>query len=315
MKWFRHDSSLIYDPTLGRLVAKLGLDGLAIYWGIVSYIAYHSEEFQVKIEGEEGGPKEKSAKLPQDPDKTRQDFEKSPDDFNETPTVCLKVLANTLFTTRRQILKTIEECAHLGLIDPAKWSGFRVVSCPMLEEDRDEYSKKKERHRERVRTFSGHAPEEIPLQAQLQEQKDLVVLSKSALNEKKLSTSGAQETLVPPVSDDDIKQFRRLLSDDIREWNQGREGVFDWIPSEIEVCRLLRGGDPEHKLRLCYQSMNLLEGDPTYPNVVRRAVGMMLQASRKKRITNPYGWLWTCLHGNAGGTTPWVQLATLQEES
>jgi hypothetical protein len=313
MKWYKHDTASLSDPTLARLGNRVGGEGMWIYWGIVTYIAGHGKDFQVKIED-----------FPATPAEAVEDFEGSEEDFRNIPQIPLKELAKPLYCTRKRLLSTITECVALGLFNQSKWERFGVLYSPMLVASQDEYSQKLEKNRDRARTLSRQTPEKVVLQEQVQEQediqeqveeqKDLVDLSKSALNVEKLSTPDAQDTLVPPVSDDEIKQFRRLAVEDIREWNQRWAEKFEWIPSETEIAKLLRGGSHEHKLRLCYQAMNLLGGDATYPQVVRRAVGMMLDASRRKRITNPYGWLWTCLHGNAEGTPPWVQLATAGEE-
>ena len=327
MKWFRHDSTLIYDPAYRSLGDKLGAEGLGIYLGVVAYIACHCEEFQVKIlDAQERSPKE-SEDNSKESTKIREDIGGNDKDSHRIPRVHLKDLGKILFATRKKLLRTIEVCVNIGLFDRSKWRDSAILCSPRLAADHEQYTKRQEKNRNRVRTVSGHTPEKVALQEQVQEQediqeqkqvqeqKDLAVMLKSALNVEKLSTSDSQDTLVPRVSDDEIKAFRRLVVEDIREWNHEGTEIFDWTPTELEVCRLLRGGDREHKLWLCYQSMNLLGGDSSYPQVVRRAVGMMLQASLKKRITNPYGWLWTCLHGNAGGTSPWVQLATLEEES
>jgi hypothetical protein len=330
MKWYKHDSSSLYDPTQRTLGDKVGPVGMWIYWGIITYISRHGENFQVKIENVAEELREDPENLLSDSTEVREDSGESREDFRKTPSITLRELAKTLFTSRNNVIKTIRVCASLGLFNHSKWHNFAVLSSPMLAASQDEYSKKQERGRERVRTLSGQTPEKAPLeqdieqeveeerkeiQKQIKNEKDLVVLKKGALTGEKLSTSEAQNPLVPPVSDDDIKQFRRQIWEDIQAWNEGRTGRFDWIPSDNEICRLLRGGDPEHKLRLCYQAMNLLGGDSSYPQVVRRAVRMMLESSRRKRVTNPFGWLWTCLHGNAGGTPPWVQLATAAEES
>jgi hypothetical protein len=326
MKWFRHDASMIYDPRIRLLGAELKAEGFGVYIGLITYIACHGEDFQVKVVDVQEGPKKKPEDLSTEHAKIRENLGGHPEDFQNVPGVSLRDLSGILFTTRKKLLKTIEVCVTLGLFDPSKWRASMVLWSPMLAADQEQYTKRKERYRNHVRTMSGQTSENVALQEQrqeqihtqeqeqIQEQKDLVVLLKSALNVEKLSTSDSQDALVPPVSDDEIKQFRRLVVEDIRKRNRHGAEKFDWIPSEIEICRLLRGGDPEHKLRLCYQAMNLLGGDSSYPQVVRRAVGMMLDASRRKRITNPFGWLWTCLHGNAGGTTPWVQLATAGEE-
>jgi hypothetical protein len=104
---------------------------------------------------------------------------------------------------------------------------------------------------------------------------------------------------------------RSALSD----WNDGRSNKFDWNPTEPELRRLFLGGDPVHKQTLCYNAYNLLGEKTLYAELVLRAVRLMLNASEKTRITNPFGWMWTCLHGNGDGTHPWVQLLTADEET
>jgi hypothetical protein len=66
---------------------------------------------------------------------------------------------------------------------------------------------------------------------------------------------------------------------------------------------------------MCYDAYKILHEKIHYPELVLRALQLMLKAREKTRITNPFGWLWTCLHGNGDGTTPWVQLLTADEES
>jgi hypothetical protein len=61
--------------------------------------------------------------------------------------------------------------------------------------------------------------------------------------------------------------------------------------------------------------MNLMDGKLNYPAVVLRALTLMLEASSKKRIQNPFGWTWACLHGKTEGINPWVQLITAREET
>ncbi len=79
--------------------------------------------------------------------------------------------------------------------------------------------------------------------------------------------------------------------------------------------KLFYSGNERHKLSLCYQAYNLNHETINYPELVLRAARLMLRSSEKKRIQNPTGWLWSCLHGNGDGTTPWVQLLTSDEEN
>jgi hypothetical protein len=107
-----------------------------------------------------------------------------------------------------------------------------------------------------------------------------------------------------------VDKVRSAISD----WNDGRSNRFDWNPTEPELRKLFLGGDPVHKQTLCYSAYNLLGEKTHYAELVLRAVGLTLKASERTRITNPFGWMWTCLHGNGDGTHPWVQLLTPDEE-
>jgi len=106
------------------------------------------------------------------------------------------------------------------------------------------------------------------------------------------------------------KAFRSMLT----SWNERRPNKFDWNPTEPELRKLFSGGDQDHKISLCYNAYNLLGEKIHYPELVLRALKLMLRSSEKTRIINPLGWIWSCLHGNGDGTAPWVQLLTADEE-
>jgi hypothetical protein len=53
---------------------------------------------------------------------------------------------------------------------------------------------------------------------------------------------------------------------------------------------------------------------PDYPGLVIRAFTLMLRESERRRIGNPFGWLWSCLHGNSDGSIPWVVGLTAAQE-
>ena len=79
--------------------------------------------------------------------------------------------------------------------------------------------------------------------------------------------------------------------------------------------KLFYGGDAAHKLLVCREASNLTGGKPDFPGLVIRALNLMLEASKKQRIQNPFGWVWSCLHGTPEGKPPWVHLLTAPEEA
>ena len=101
----------------------------------------------------------------------------------------------------------------------------------------------------------------------------------------------------------------------IVKWNEDHRNKFNWNPADDELRKIFLDGTQERKISMCYDAYKILHEKIHYPELVLRALQLMLKASEKTRIANPYGWMWTCLHGNGDGTTPWVQLLTADEES
>jgi|GEM_PF-1383133 hypothetical protein len=117
------------------------------------------------------------------------------------------------------------------------------------------------------------------------------------------------------LSEEGFREYSREFRSVLSTWNDGRPNRFDWSPVETELRKLFFGGEHEHKVTMCYHAFKLLGEKVHYPELVLRALKMMLRSSEKSRIINPFGWIWTCLHGNGDGTTPWVQLLTAEEEN
>ena len=117
------------------------------------------------------------------------------------------------------------------------------------------------------------------------------------------------------LSENEFLEYSAQVRSELSSWNDGRSNKFDWNPTEAELRKLFFGGEPEHKERSCYSAYNLLGEKIHYAELVLRALRLMLKASEKTRITNPFGWAWSCLHGKGDGTLPWVQLMTLEEEN
>jgi hypothetical protein len=116
------------------------------------------------------------------------------------------------------------------------------------------------------------------------------------------------------LSEDGFQEYSRSFRSTLASWNDGRPNKFDWAPADTELRKLFFGGEHEHKVTMCYHAFKLLGEKVHYPELVMRALKLMLKSSEKTRIVNPFGWLWSCLHGNGDGTTPWVQLLTAEEE-
>lgn len=117
------------------------------------------------------------------------------------------------------------------------------------------------------------------------------------------------------LSEGGFIEYCRAVRSELSSWNDRRSNKFDWDPSDADLRKLFFGGPDDHKLTMCYHAYNILDEKVNYPELVLRALRLMLHSSEKTRITNPFGWMWSCLHGNGDATTPWVQLLTADEEN
>ena len=114
------------------------------------------------------------------------------------------------------------------------------------------------------------------------------------------------------VFDEYSLQFHSM----IQKWNRENPvSAIDWEPATAELKKLFYAGEYERKLSMCFHAYKLLGGKINYPELVIRALRLMLSTNAKAKIDNPFGWLWTCLHGSGNGTLPWVQLYTAEEEN
>jgi hypothetical protein len=175
---------------------------------------------------------------------------------------------------------------------------------------------------ESVGTDVAHFPEEVRLQQTTEQKsvKEIQLCSIPGLID--MSTvyphshdrgSGEEADLTPsPGQFSDVcEEFRKIIS----EWNEHGTTRIYWVPSHDELMKLFYGRDRSHKLWLSRQAMNLTGGKPDFPRLVIRALNLMLEASKKQRIQNPFGWVWSCIHGAPGGIAPWVHLATVSKEA
>ena len=159
--------------------------------------------------------------------------------------------------------------------------------------------------------------EQIQKENRSRTEKDLFVKD---VNEKNEMSTSCQHGIVTTdnhlieLSQDAFFEYGCKVRSELSNWNDCRSNKFDWNPTEPELRKLFFGGSDDHKLKMCYYAYSILDEKVNYPELVLRALRLMLRSSQKTRITNPFGWMWTCLHGNGDGSHPWVQLLTADEE-
>jgi hypothetical protein len=174
---------------------------------------------------------------------------------------------------------------------------------------------------ESLRTKSGKALLETEAEQIQKENRNRRNMFVKDANEEDLISTSCQhdfienDTHLIELSEDAFLKYTGKVHSELFTWNDGRSNKFDWNPTEPELRKLFLGGDQTHKEILCYSAYNLLGEKTHYAELVLRAVRLMLRASEKTRITNPFGWMWTCLHGNGDGSHPWVQVLTADEEN
>jgi hypothetical protein len=354
MKWFHHDSAARHDAKLQILAARHGPEGWGIYWALLEEIAQHSDTFHLKVMELSKKSDKSFANLLENPQKESGVPFGSNVDLNKIPRLPVKTLAKNLFTTSNTLISIISTCISVGLFDQQKWHKCNVLYSPSFEHRADDYTRRVHRRgpsvqtnseqssntvrtvsevgSNHVRTLSGQNPESLrtksekvlldteaeQIQKENKNQKSMHV--KQADEKVELSTPCEQELLrnepyLIELSEDGFLEYSRAVHSELSDWNDGRINRFEWNPTEGELRKLFFGGTDDHKLTMCYHAYSILDEKLNYPELVLRAVRLMLRSSEKTRITNPFGWMWTCLHGNGDGTLPWVQLLTANEEN
>ena len=353
MKWFHHDSAARHDAKLQILAARHGPEGWGIYWALLEEIAQHSDTFHLKVMEFSKKSDKSFANLLENPQKESGVPFGSNVDLNKIPRLPVKTLAKNLFTTSKTLATIIDTCTDIDLFDHQKWLKYNVLYSPSFERRADDYTRRVQRRTTSVRTNSEQCSntvrtisgvgsdcirtpfeqspksvrtmflleteaEQIQKEKRSRREKDLFV--KDAKDQNLISTScehdfANNENHLIDLSEEAFLEYGGNVRTALSDWNDGRSNKFDWNPTEPELRKLFLGGDRVHKETLCYSAYNLLGEKTHYAELVIRAVRLMLKASDKTRITNPFGWMWTCLHGNGDGTHPWVQLLTADEEN
>jgi hypothetical protein len=354
MKWFHHECSARHDPKLQVLGSAHGAEGLGIFWGLLEEIGQHSDTFHLKVLGISEAPDRSFMEILHNPENSVSSSFDSQLDLQKVPRLPAKILAKNLFTSQRNLRAVIETSVGVGLFDSDKWLKFNVLYSPPFEQRADDYTRRLQRksgnartsseqtsatHRSRSEQDSDNVPrnlekvspeteaEQTQKENRSRTEKEMLAINTSA--KTKLSTAPeAREPLAQAeqyellknepylleLSEEGFQEYCRAFRLMVANWNDGRSNKFEWNPTESELRKLFFGGEQEHKVTMCYNAYKLLGEKINYPKLVLRALGLMLKASEKTRIVNPFGWMWSCLHGNGDGTTPWVQLLTAEEE-
>ena len=236
----------------------------------------------------------------------------------------------------------IKTAAEIGLFDLQKWTEFNVLYSQSFEQRADDYTRRLQRTTNKIRTdsepstdnvrtqseetpnthrsLSGNVPTETEAKAETESKKeketDMHARDKSDSKKNEITYEQLKsEPYLVELDEAGFQEYCQTFRTKIVKWNEEHRNKFNWNPADDELNKIFLGGTHDRKVSMCYDAYKILHEKIHYPELVLRALQLMLKASEKTRIANPFGWLWTCLHGNGDGTTPWVQLLTADEES
>jgi hypothetical protein len=329
MKWFHHECSAKHDPRLQILGAAFGAQGLGVYWGVLEEIGQHSDTFHLKVTDISDEVDHKFEEFCMKPNESSETISGLSVDLSRVPRFPVKILAKVLFTTPKRLRAIIEQCVQVGLFDRCKWLTYNILYSPSFEQRADDYTRRQQRRSDIVRTNSGECSDTVRTLSDhstdtLRTKSDKVLLEQSRTEQiqkekrteqtapvPELSTRNPQSS--PLVEEMDLEPSDEVFADHcksirtmIASWNQTHTQRFEWAPSLPELKRLFYEGDTDERINLCCKAEMNRGEVVTYPSLVIHAVRLMLEASERSRITNPIGWLWTCLHGRGDGAEPWV---------
>lgn len=334
MKWFHHETAARHDPKLQMLGSSHGAEGLGIFWGLLEEIGQHSDTFYLKILGISEEADKTFMNLLANPGADNEFPTNAQLDLRMVPKLTAKILAKNLFTSAKRLKSVIQTSVDVGLFDSYKWLKFNVLHSPSFELRADDYTRRQQRRSESVRTTSEQKTdnprsqsgqgsddvrsnsEKVPPETEKETEaeqkqkekreteKDMLAINMSP--ENKLSTSDfynllKDEPYLIELSEEGFREYSREFRSVLATWNDGRPNRFDWTPVDAELRKLFFGGEHEHKVTMCYHAFKLLGEKVHYPELILRSLKLMLKSSEKSRIINPFGWMWTCLHGNEIG--------------
>jgi hypothetical protein len=332
MKWFHHECAARHDPKLQILGEAHGAEGLGIYWCLLEELGHHSDSFCLQILD---APLRPHPRLPAGGARTSKTSQIS--QASQIPRIPMKILARNLFTTPRKLISVITTCVDVRLFDAPKWNKQGILYSPSFEHRADDYTRRVQRRTNTVRTSSANAPDsvrtssehspntlrtksaDVPLDTeQKKKRRDTEQTKHTSAVDNQLSENthveGDSKFLIVP-SEDQFDHYCLEFHSILQHWNATTRSRIDWHPSMSELKKLFCEGSYENKLTMCFHAYKILNEHVNYPELVLRALRLMLKSATTKPIDNPVGWLWTCLHGNTNGTHPWAQLLTSDEES
>jgi len=335
MKWFHHDTAARHDPKIQQLAKEYGHTGLAIFWCLIEEIGYQSDTFLLKISGISPGADELFAALRKGA--RGEEPGRPPVAIREVPVIPVDILAKSLFTNARTLRFVIQTCVRIGLFDDTLWTRYTILYSAPFEQRADTYTRRRMRMKKTsgqegctniVRTLFEECANSVdtvsykvlPEEEREGEETRPPSVYPSGLPARRKSApqgpTAARDVNKSPTrpSGDEFREYCGKLRQILTYWNAQHQAKFQWSPTEAELKKLFYAGRSDHKLSKCYQAMNLLGGTLSYPELVLRAVKLMLVRSTQTRIASPYAWLWTSLHGNGEANPPWAHLITREEE-
>jgi hypothetical protein len=329
MKWFHHECSARHDPKLQMLGATHGAEGIGIYWGLLEEIGQDSDTFHLKVIGISEKADKKFADFLQNPEKSPEQSLGDSIMLAKVPKLPMKLLAKNLYTSPKKLHAVINFCMEVNLFDTRKWLEFNVLYSPSFEQRADDYTRRVRRCSDNVRTNPEQSTNRLRISSEVSAE-SVRTLSVSATDNVRLETDTEQKKNIcntrnvdnSNVDNSYIIEPTEVLFDDycirfhstLQHWNHKNSNKLDWNPNIRDLKKLFYGGEYERKLAMCFHAYKILGEKINYPELVMRALNLLLNKCEKSNVSNPFGWLWTCLHGNGNGKTAWVQLLTADEE-
>ena len=307
MKWFKHSIHARSEHGTEDILRCYGPAGIGVYWCLLEMLARDAERFRLRIAGVSAEADERFEQARRGPGR------EPPADHLYR----IDLLARTLNTDAELVLAVVSLGVSEGLFDQELWEGYSVLYSPAFCTQADEYTRRLLRSRQQPGSPDPSAetlrttPESLRTTAvQVTEEERREEESGREEREKQQPPSrGGQHCTESP---DDADRLLLRLTMLVADWNRKNRRAFELKLTRTALLRLM-GGDPVWRQRVCYESMNLTHGGTTFPDVLLRAVWLMLEASRQKPIGDQFAWLWSCVHGTRD-SPPWVHRPTAAEE-
>lgn len=315
MKWFQHDCAARLDPRIRTLGQTVRAEGMGIFWGLLEEIGRDSETFHLKVRDHSSEADARFDALARNPHVAHPDVAAPLVNLENIPQLSLRILAADLFTTPGRLRKTIDAAVDAGLFEREKWQAYNVLYSTGFARRADNYHRRQRRRPESVRPVYGECADTVHMVSEKLSPEQNNTGEKNKNKQTDGTVVHAMQTRCPPddagadvpgESRGDYDLYRRAFRRMIANWNQTGAKPLLWMPDDQELERLFLGGDPRHRLTLCLEASRKSGKDIHYADLVLRALRDLLNAHQAGTITNPFGWIWTCLHGTRDGGTAWI---------